>query len=484
MSAVALAKGEGMSLGDYFKGPEHKANAARLEAEFLAYQQQSQAALQALQAKYDDLEAKARELGLLDLLVVQEQIRAEESRLASVQAQVTTMQSDLEAARTLLQAIQQQILGAEDTVLLESFALYQPKYQFTNSIDYKNRLDEIREEEKQSTRRLSAEIDAWDNCAVELTKAQWTKLRKDMAKLARRSFNSECEYCVDNVKFSNLEKMEQRIRRSFEACNKLLRVAEMWMTDIILERKLQELYLANEYQMKRQEEKEAARQAREDQREQEKLEREIREARAKIEKERRHFTSALQKLQLRLGAANDQQERDDLQTRIDELSSQNSKLDEEERLLDYREQNARAGYVYVISNIGAFGEGIFKIGMTRRLEPMDRVDELGDASVPFRFDVHALVFSDNAPTLEAKLHSHFAAGRLNKINGRKEFFRADLKEIEAVIRANYDAVVEVVHAAPAEQYRESLRLAMPLESIQTSERIALSESAKRMVPSA
>lgn len=107
--------------------------------------------------------------------------------------------------------------------------------------------------------------------------------------------------------------------------------------------------------------------------------------------------------------------------------------------------------------------------MTRRLEPLDRVDELGDASVPFRFDVHALVFSDNAPALEAKLHAHFAAGRMNKVNGRKEFFHADLKEVEAVIRANYDAVVEVVHAAPAEQYRESLRMAMPAEAIQEAE---------------
>lgn len=86
-----------------------------------------------------------------------------------------------------------------------------------------------------------------------------------------------------------------------------------------------------------------------------------------------------------------------------------------------------------------------------------------------RSDVHALVFSDNAPALEAKLHAHFAAGRINKVNGRKEFFRADLKEIEAVIRANYDAVVEVVHAPPAEQYRESLKLTMPLEAIQAAE---------------
>jgi hypothetical protein len=473
-----------MSLGDYVRGPEYKAKAARLEVELQAHQQQFQAEMRALLAKYDDLEAKARELGLLDLLAVQEQIRAEEFRLAGVQAKVVTKQGDMEAAGSQLQALQKQILGAEDTVQLESFSLYEPKYQFTNSIDYKNRLDEIREDQKQTARGLSAEVDKWDSHAVELNKAQWKKLRKDALKLALRSFNSESEYCVDNVKFSNVEKMEERIRRSFETCNKLLNATDVWWKDIVLQRKLEELYLAHEYQTKRQEEKEAARQAREDQREQEKLEREIREARAKIEKERRHFTIAIQKLQLRLRAANDQRERDDLQTRIDELSSQNGKLDEEERLLDYREQNARAGYVYVISNIGAFGEGIYKIGMTRRLEPMDRVDELGDASVPFRFDVHALIFSDNAPALEAKLHSHFAAGRLNKVNGRKEFFRADLNGIEAVIRANYDTVVEVVHAAPAEQYRESLRLTMPVESIQTSERIALGEVAKHMVSSA
>ena len=501
-----------MGLGDYFKGPEHKANAARLEAELQTqrqqsqvaihalqarcdglavdkaelqtHQQKSQADIHALQAKYDDLAANAREIGLLDLLGVKEQIQLEETRLASVQAQVAVTQTELKAAHSQLQVVQQQILEAEDTVQLESFALYEPKYQFTNSIDYKNRLDEIREDQKRTARGLSAEVDAWDNYAVDFTMTQWKKLRKDVLKLALRSFNSESEYCVDNVKFSNLEKMEERIRRSFETCNKLLKAINAFWRDIVLECKLQELYLAHEYQTKRREEKEAARQAREDQREQEKLEKEIREARAKIEKERRHFTSALQKLQLRLGAANDQQERDDLQTRIDELSSQNSKLDEEERLLDYREQNARAGYVYVISNIGAFGEGIFKIGMTRRLEPMDRVDELGDASVPFRFDVHALVFSDNAPALEAKLHSRFAAGRLNKVNGRKEFFRADLNQIETVIRANYDAVVEVIHAAPAEQYRESLRLAMPLESIQTSEQIALGESTRYLVPSA
>ena len=451
-----------MAIVDYFKGPKHKAEATRLQAD-----------LQALHARYKELETKAKETGALKLIEVQARIHNHQDQLADLHSQIDSAQIKLGTAQAELLSTQQQILGAEDTVLLESFGLYTPKYQLTNSMDYKAQLESIREDQKQSARRLSAEVDSWDNSAVQLTKAQWKKLRKDALKLALRSFNSESEYCVDNVKFSNLEKMEERIRRSFETCNKLLISIDAWWKDIVLERKLQELYLAHEYQVKRQEEKESARQAREDQREQEKLEREIRDARAKIEKERRHFTAAIQKLQQRLAAATDPQELNELQVRIDEITSQNSELDEEERQLDYREQNARAGYVYVISNIGAFGEGVYKIGMTRRLEPMDRVDELGDASVPFRFDVHALVFSDNAPTLEAKLHSHFAAGRLNKVNGRKEFFRADLKEIESLIRANYDAVVEVVHAAPAEQFRESLRLALPVESIQVAEHLAI-----------
>lgn len=458
-----------MALTDYFKGPKYKADAIRLGAELEALRNKSSAEMQALQRKYETLEAKAKELGVLDLQAVQEKIKKERERLSEIKSGISTAKAEIEAAKSEFKSVQQQILGAEDTVLLESFGLYTPKYQLTNSIEYKARLEAIRAEQKQYARGLSAEVDSWDSYGIQLTKSQWKKLRKDALKLALRSFNSESEYCVDNVKFSNLEKMEERIRRSFETCNKLLSSVDAWWNDVVLECKLQELYLAHEYQVKRQEEKDAARQARVDQREQEKLEREIREARAKIEKERQHFASAILKLQQRLATAVDQKDREDLNRRINEIAAQNSQLDEEERQLDYREQNARAGYVYVISNIGAFGEGVYKIGMTRRLEPMDRIDELGDASVPFRFDVHALVFSSDAPSLEAKLHSHFASGRLNKVNGRKEFFRADLREIEAVIRENFDAVVEVVHAAPAEQFRESLRLSMPLESIQIAE---------------
>ncbi|MCY1282498.1 hypothetical protein D9M70_313380 [compost metagenome] len=310
---------------------------------------------------------------------------------------------------------------------------------------------------------------AW---TVNGSQAQGRKLVTDMIKLVIRSFNNEADYCVDNVKFDNVELGDKRILKSFEACNRLGKIMDVEISRKYLALKLDELHLAHEFQIKKQEEKEEAKRAREELREQQKLEQEIRAAREKIAKERKHFATAMRDLQARLDKAASEEERAPLLAKLAEVEMGRAALESEEKLIDYREQNAKAGYVYVISNVGAFGEGVYKIGMTRRLEPMDRVDELGDASVPFWFDVHAMVFSDNAPALEAKLHERFAAGRLNKVNGRKEFFRADIAEIESVIRENYDAAVEVTHEAPAEQYRESLRMELPTAAIQKSGRVA------------
>ena len=198
------------------------------------------------------------------------------------------------------------------------------------------------------------------------------------------------------------------------------------------------------------------RKAREELREQQKLEQEIKAAREKIAKEKKHFTAAIKDLEDKLSHASSDKEKELIKSKLTQVQGKYSELENEEKTIDYREKNAKAGYVYVISNIGAFGENVYKIGMTRRLEPMDRIDELGDASVPFAFDVHALIFSDDAPALESRLHDHFYGSRINKINSRKEFFRANILEIEKIIKTHYDKVVDVVKDAPAEQYRESL----------------------------
>ena len=127
---------------------------------------------------------------------------------------------------------------------------------------------------------------------------------------------------------------------------------------------------------------------------------------------------------------------------------------EKENVLE-REANARAGFVYVISNIGSFGPGVYKIGMTRRLEPMDRIKELSSASVPFDFDVHAMIFSDNAPELENILHKTFENKSVNRINLRKEFFKVNLEEIEQVVKENFNNTVKFTKVPAATEYRQT-----------------------------
>lgn len=160
-------------------------------------------------------------------------------------------------------------------------------------------------------------------------------------------------------------------------------------------------------------------------------------------------------------------EKDVLLEKKAEIESHLSSLDKAMEDIDYRQANKRAGYVYIISNIGSFGENVYKIGMTRRLDPMERVDELGDASVPFKFDVHALIFSDDAPALETALHHAFENKKVNMINGRREFFNVTLDEIEEVVKANYDKTVEFVKVPEAEQYRETQKILDQINRLQS-----------------
>ncbi len=449
-----------MALSDFLNGPTYRRRVLDLESQ-----------LAELQERYAQMQALAKKYGAMEALEIQRQTERENAKLESVRQTINNAQRDVAALTHQTSELRAQVLVFEETLLLESFALYEPKFKLNASHEYKTRLDSVRERQKAMIKNGEA---ATGNMGWEVngSKAEGRKLVNDMLKLVIRSFNNEADYCVDNVKFDNIELGEKRIRQSFEAGNRLGRVMTVKLSEEYLNLKLDELRLAHEFQMKKQEEKEEAKRVREELREQQKLEQEIRAAREKIAKERKHFAAALRDLNVRLEKVSTDEERALLLTKIAEVEAGNAKLDGEEKVIDYREQSAKAGYVYVISNIGAFGEGVYKIGMTRRLEPMERVDELGDASVPFWFDVHAMVFSDNAPALEAKLHDRFAAGRLNKVNGRKEFFRADIAEIESIIRANYDAVVEVTHEAAAEQYRESLRMAMPKPEIQQAERAA------------
>lgn len=368
---------------------------------------------------------------------------------------IVTAQREQEVQK--LDALRAQLVQTEEELNLQSFGVYKPRYDLMRADDYRARLMEIRAQQKEMIKAKTA-VTGVTNWTVNNNAAQGRKMVSDMQKLLLRAFNSECDDVIEHVRYSNLEASEKRITSSKDAISKLGTIMGISITPAYYRLKIEELYLAFEYQQKKQAEKEEQKEARARMREEAKLAKEIEEERKKLEKEQRHYQNALHKIDAQLAVASDA-DRADIEQKRAELVQQLQKIDQAFKDVDYREANQRAGYVYVISNIGAFGENVYKIGMTRRLDPMERVDELGDASVPFDFDVHAMIFSEDAPKLEAALHNAFADRKLNFVNQRREFFRVTLDEIKAVVRANFDKTVEFEDFPPAEQYRQSLALA-------------------------
>lgn len=351
---------------------------------------------------------------------------------------------------------EKQIVELDDKILLQSFGLYSPVYEFSNSSQYKDRLDALREEQKDMIRFGTAATcsQVW---SVNGSEAQGRRMTQQNINQILRCFNDECDVLIDKVKFNNVVAFEDKLCKSFDALNRMNTKNSVSISPKYLDLKLKELRLAHEFMLKKQEEKEEQKRIREQMREEAKLQKEIEAARKDIEKEQKHYANALSKINEQIETCG-QVEIDVLLERKADIQRHLAEIETAIKDIDYREANRRAGYVYVISNIGSFGECVYKIGMTRRLDPMERIDELGDASVPFKFDVHAMIFSDDAPGLEAALHKAFEDKKVNMINNRREFFKVTLDEIESVVKANYDKTVEFVKDPPAEQYRESIKI--------------------------
>lgn len=350
-----------------------------------------------------------------------------------------------------------EIIILDDERSLQSFGFYKPRYDLQNSEMYKVKLKQIQDQQEQLVKSGKATIFP-TNFTFNNSHAEGNKMIKDYVKLILRSFNNECDASIVSVKFSNVDSIEKKIRKAFETLNNLGKRMSIAVVPDYLSLKLQELYLCYEYQVKKQEEKEEQKRMREQMREEAKLLKEIEDMKAKIEKEEKHFSKALENINTQLRQAQSENERSLLEKEREGITQKMSALEKDKLNVYNREQNTRAGYVYVISNLGAFGENIYKIGVTRRLDPVERVDELGDASVPFDFDIHAMIFSDDAPSLENALHKTFEKRRLNMINRRREFFHVTLDEIEKVVKTNFSKPVEFIKLADAAEYRESLML--------------------------
>lgn len=377
-------------------------------------------------------------------------VSAAEKNAAAIDEQAKAAEGKLERVKEKIQTANAEL----KSVTAETRVAYVSPYTFDENItsaEYKNKLSLLRVQQNEFFKS--------DKCVVFDKSVESTSkraLNSDVKQLLR-CFNSEASHIISNVTVRNADSCRSKLQKTFEVLNKLFVTDGVSLDKKCLELKLDELTLIYDYSLKLEQEKEQQKAIKEQMIEEEKVRREIEREKARIEKEEKQFRNEIQKLMGYLHKAADV-EKQLYVDKIRELEKKVALLEKDKDNVLQREQNTRAGFVYVISNIGSFGENVYKIGMTRRLEPMDRVKELGSASVPFEFDVHAMIFSDDAPALENVLHKTFEQNAVNKVNPRKEFYRIDLKAIEDVVKTHHNATVEFTEIAKAEQYRETLKL--------------------------
>lgn len=427
---------------------------------------------QQLQAQWEERFRKARERfgKVMDLDDESDRVRAEivrlridyqserealDAKMAVAANEYNTLSANYRSATEIYRRLQNEISLLEENLEDISFGLYKPHFEFETSQEFRDELTRVRDAKKEMVRsnQATACLVQW---AVAGSQAEGAKMQKQLAKLMLRAFNGETDAAIGNCTWNNVTRMEERIRRAFTAVNQLGTVMQVSIVPKYLELALDELRLDFEYKEKKRAEAEEQRLIREQMREEERVQREAERAQAETAAEEARYARALAKAREEMKSATGQK-LTDLSQRVAELELQLAEAHASyERAVSMAELT-RCGYVYIISNVGSFGENMFKLGLTRRLEPLDRVRELGDASVPFAFDVHAMVYSEDAPALECSLHQHFRHRSVNLVNPRKEFFHVTLDEVEQFIK-DRGLSIQITKLAEAREYRETLAL--------------------------
>jgi hypothetical protein len=387
------------------------------------------------------------------IISIENEIESKNKEFSEIQTDATELNDKFINAKSIFKELEKDIKIYQNDLEFVELGIYEPIFDLESSEKYKERITQIITRQKQLIKGGNACV-----CNTEWTVGNSRKQGEIMTRryinLTLRAFNGECDSLISKVRWNNIKRFEERISKAFTAINKLGKSNNTFITDKYLKLKLDELHLVYELAHKKYQEKEEAREIRAGQREEERAQREFEKARKDAEIEEKRFQKALELAKKDLGLVSGE--------KLDELNSQIAQLEQnlkdaheaKERAIS-RAQETKSGHVYIISNLGSFGEDVYKIGMTRRLEPMDRVKELGDASVPFTFDLHAMIFSENAPELENLLHKEFDDRRINKVNNRKEYFKVSLDEIEQVIIDKYEKEVDFIKVIEAQQFRET-----------------------------
>ncbi|MEY4526598.1 MAG: hypothetical protein RL768_317 [Nitrospirota bacterium] len=364
-----------------------------------------------------------------------------------------TLRAQYATAFIRYQQLNTEVRSLEEDLENVAVGLYKPHFTYVDSENYKNAISMVRERQKTMIRSgLAARCGTeW---AVGGNKRDGARMIKDYEKIVLRAFNAESDAAISNVSWNNFGVMKTRIEKTFDTLNKLSTVMHVSLTPEYMAARVEELRLVFEAAEKKQQEREEQRRQREEQREEERVQREWLKKQEEAEKDEAKYQKALDTARRELESTHDA-EHEAMAARVKALETELAAAKDRKERAIAQAQLTKVGHVYVISNIGAFGEGVLKIGLTRRLDPEERVKELGDASVPFPFDIHTLIYSENAPELETRLHNHFWDKRLNWVNDRREFFRVNLDEVRTAL-GELGLEATLLKVPEAREYRETL----------------------------
>jgi hypothetical protein len=410
-----------------------------------------------LRRRCEEQHQRLVELGALTIDEIQQrqqQLLAElEAHRHAFKAERDAATNELNGIRTQIEDLRKTLIVTEEKALLQEAGVYEYQHPLSDAVAYQRELDEIQDEIKAMTKRNGGAVLAETNWTVNGSEKEGRTMTREFSTLMLRAFNAEADDLVRSLKPYKLRAAKDRLEKVSATIERLGKTMRIRISTPYLLLRERELELTADFLQKQAEEKEAERRERERLREERKAQQELERERLRLEKERQHYENARDALKKK----GDDQGAARLQVQLDDVDKAISDV-------DYRAANIRAGYVYVISNIGSFGERMVKIGMTRRLDPIDRIRELSDASVPFNFDVHALFFSKDAVGIEQAMHERLSEARVNLVNMRREFFRATPAEVKAHLAALSGELLEFHELAEAIEYRQSLSLSTDARS--------------------
>lgn len=401
-----------------------------------------------LTERVTELQCQLQELGAMEAVELARQtedLRAEHQRSTAQQRdELTQLAARKISAIAQLRAAQRNLVDTNEALALQEVGLYEYSHPLQDAVAYKDRLTRLQREIKDAAKPNGYAVSGTTSWTVNNSLAEGKKLVRDMSKLLLRAYNAEADTLVRGLKPYRLEAAVDRLNKTVATIERLGRMMDIRISPRYHALRVDELRLTADYRVKAAQEKEAEREERARLREERKVHLEIEKEKARLAKERTHYANALAVLR----ATGDPDA-------VERLEAQIADVDRAMADVDYRAANQRAGYVYVISNIGSFGQQVIKVGMTRRLEPHDRIRELSDASVPFNFDVHALFFAEDAVGIEAAMHRTLSDRRVNQVNMRREYFYATPGEARDLL---LDLAGDLLHfndAPEALEYRQS-----------------------------